>query len=398
MKKKSTTWTVDKLAKVYQSVNFPEYQREPNVWSKDAKKRLVDSMLREFDIASIYIYTDRNGEIDCVDGRQRLGAIMSFLGLNDSDKDNGFEFNVLNEVCEDDSHPFLTLENKNYLEIKNLAGSDDVAARFVDQFRKYELNVVELSESKVEEEFNLQFTRLNLGKIVNSGEKLHAMVGELRDLCFEELGRHPFLIATRIPTRRYSREQLAAQIIAQVISVEETSGRRNTEFARTRHLDLQKMFKRHTTVTSVQYEWIDKVKRIFGLLDEAFSDKYSLQNRAIIVSTVMLAYIENINTDVDARDLSEFIDEFVWCLKWQIGKSFDIDREYRYLIEFQRHVTQASVEKPAVSQRAAILKAGLELWKSDSVLHGDIEYVKENAMIDPKKERHWYRELASKNT
>ena len=81
------------------------------------RQRLVDSMLREFDIASIYIYVDRHGEIDCVDGRQRLGAIMSFLGKNESDQDNGFEFRVLNEVREDDNNPFSNLDIKNYNEI-----------------------------------------------------------------------------------------------------------------------------------------------------------------------------------------------------------------------------------------------------------------------------------------
>ena len=37
MKKKSIPWTVNKLAKEYPNINFPEYQREPNVWSRDAK-------------------------------------------------------------------------------------------------------------------------------------------------------------------------------------------------------------------------------------------------------------------------------------------------------------------------------------------------------------------------
>ena len=30
-------------------------------------------------------------------------------------------------------------------------------------------------------------------------------------------------------------------------------------------------------------------------------------------------------------------------------KSFQVDEEYSYLVEFQRHLTQASVEKPAVA-------------------------------------------------
>lgn len=79
MKKETTTWTVRDLAERFPTINFPEYQREPNVWEKAAKQRLVDSIIRKFDIASIYLYQDEDGSIDCIDGRQRLGAIMSFM-------------------------------------------------------------------------------------------------------------------------------------------------------------------------------------------------------------------------------------------------------------------------------------------------------------------------------
>ena len=66
----------------------------------------------------------------------------------------------------------------------SLANKDKVAKRFIDQFQSYELTFVELSDSTIEDEFNLQFTRLNLGKIINSGEKLHAMVGEASGCVF----------------------------------------------------------------------------------------------------------------------------------------------------------------------------------------------------------------------
>lgn len=55
-------------------------------------------------------------------------------------------------------------------------------------------------------------------------------------------------------------------------------------------------------------------------------------------------------------------------------KSFEVDREYPDLIDFQRHLTQASVEKPAVTRRDQILKANLEHWLADGRLVGDAEY------------------------
>ena len=61
-----------------------------------------------------------------------------------------------------------------------LSASHTVAKEFLRRFKEYPLTVIRLSGSETEKEFNLQFARLNLGTIINSGEKLHAMVGELR--------------------------------------------------------------------------------------------------------------------------------------------------------------------------------------------------------------------------
>ena len=80
MKKKIEIWTVERLKETFGQIAFPEYQREPNLWTLAAKQRLIDSMIRRFDIAPLYFYKDTNDSIGCVDGRQRIGAIMSFLG------------------------------------------------------------------------------------------------------------------------------------------------------------------------------------------------------------------------------------------------------------------------------------------------------------------------------
>jgi hypothetical protein len=223
MRKKTLAWTVRQLDKLYARINFPEYQREPNVWSRAAKQRLVDSMLRQFDIASLYVYDNGDGTFDCIDGRQRIGAIMSFLQKNKEDPDDGFDFKTLNEIFTDEAPPFRELDGVGYLEARTRAEQgDETAKRLINDFEHYELTVVQLSGSGRPEEFNLQFTRLNLGTIINSGEKLHAMVGDIRDICFGELGQHQFLEGVKIPTRRYSKEQVLAQILAQVFELKQS--------------------------------------------------------------------------------------------------------------------------------------------------------------------------------
>ena len=168
-----------------------------------------------------------------------------------------------------------------------------------------------LSDSKEASEFNLQFTRLNLGTIINSGEKLNAMVGELRDLCFDDLGTHPFLEAVRIPARRFSHEQLAAQIVAQVFSLEETRGGGQRRFARTRHFDLQRLFKLYAKLSDSQGQWIGNVKEVMNLLARGFQNPECLRSRAMVVSTVLLAYELRDEGWFDASELAEFVTEFV---------------------------------------------------------------------------------------
>jgi len=54
MKRSPTTFTIMDIWSLFIDIEFPEYQREPNIWSREQKQRLMDSIIRQFDIASIY--------------------------------------------------------------------------------------------------------------------------------------------------------------------------------------------------------------------------------------------------------------------------------------------------------------------------------------------------------
>lgn len=368
MRKTTELWPVTKLAEHFTRINFPEYQREPNIWSLDMKQRLIDSMLRQFDIAPIYFYVNDDDSIDCVDGRQRIGAIMSFLEKNPSDDDDGFDFKPLNEIYKD-LGLFAPLKNSSFLDLEKEAEITPLARRLVDEFRGYEITIVKLSGSGLPQEFNLQFTRLNVGTVINSGEMLHAMVGDLRNVCFDDIGQHAFLEMTRIPTRRYARQQVAAQILAEVFSIEQTG-----EFTRTRHVDLQRLFFDHSTLSEERKRLIERTRSILDLLEKAFDELGILRNRAITISTVLLAWRGGGIKEEEAGQLAGFMQEFLCRLQWQVRKGLDFDDEYRYLLDFQRNVTQASVEKPALEARAETLEREYARWREESVLLGDVDY------------------------
>ena len=242
------------------------------------------------------------------------------------------------------------------------------------------MTVVELSKSEDPAEFNLQFTRLNLGMILNSGEKLNAMVGNMRELCFgtNNIGSHPFLSGIRIPTRRFAREQVAAQILAQSFSCLDKD-----EFTSTRHFDLQKFFKQHRDVAIHGDARVERMKATLDILEEGFTSPDILRNRAITVSVVLLA----MKLDLDApkaKEFGQFIEEFLCLLRWQVKKGLDVDPAYRYLIDFNKHVTQASVEKSAVRSRAKFLEEEFAHWQQHESLSGDAQYSRENDDADPK--------------
>ncbi len=197
MKKKNTRWTIRDLSQKRGLIEFPEYQREPTVWNLEKKQRLIDSILRDFDIASIYFFKKEDAtygkSYDCIDGRQRINAILSYLGENGEDKeDNEFHLTMANEIY-DDLTQFTSVNNKRFKNLPN---------EWQDRIWSYPINVVEIEEVENEEELNLLFLRLQLGQILNAGEKLHAMTGDMRNYIFNDIGRHDFFKGIRIPYRR----------------------------------------------------------------------------------------------------------------------------------------------------------------------------------------------------
>jgi len=369
MQKTVDVWSVEDLRNRFAEIEFPEYQREPTVWGRAAKKRLIDSMARDFDIASLYFYETEDGRLECVDGRQRIGAIMSFLGSNAGDGDNEFEFEISNEIYEDKSHPFDEVKGGTFQELKD-AGSDTADA-LIRKILEYQLTIVKLSDSRIPEEFNLQFTRLNLGAIIVSGEKLHAMVGALRDVCFNGLGGHELLRGAKMSTRRYAKQQTAAQIVAQVFAFEEGMEKTGIGgYARTRHFDLQRLFKRNRKLSEERREWLGRLTTVMDALGRELEDGV-LTSRAMTVSAVRFAYERDGCADWDPAEVAEFLKELGKRLQWQVKRRLDYDREYRYLMDFQREVTQASVEKRAVSRRGAVLKEQFERWQATGRFEGD---------------------------
>lgn len=127
-------------------------------------------------------------------------------------------------------------------------------------------------------------------------------------------------------------------------------------------------------MSSEEYEWVKKIDNLLSLLQTAKKSFKVIRSRAFLVSIVLLAYLMDFNTKDEVKLLGEFTKEFSDRLRWQIRKGLDVDQEYKYLVDFNRHVTQASVERPAVTARAEVLKEEFNRWKDEQVLRGDKEF------------------------
>lgn len=368
MKKFNTFWTIKDLKERRQEVEFPEYQREPTVWNLEKKRRLIDSILRGFDIASFYFYKKEERTFDCIDGRQRINAILSYLGENKADpKDNEFSLTMANEIS-NEAGSYAEANGKKF---------GDLPLKFKTRILEYEINVVEIFDVEDEKELNLLFLRLQLGQILNAGERLHAMTGEMRDYIFDDIGHHEFFSEISIPYRRYAREQVAAQIALNYFSK-----KKDKEFHRSRYLDLQEFFKNGSELSEADKELFAEIRERLDKVREQLDDKLDIiRNRAVAVSVFLfVGELIDLNRENELNQFAEFLVEFLETLKWQIPQGFEMHPAFYHLRDFQTYVNQAAGERYAIQGRHDYLSKAFEFYKDNGMISGDAEYFKQTGV------------------
>ena len=167
----------------------PQYQRTP-VWNLAKKQRLIDTMLREFDIPKIYlaISSEANFDHEIVDGQQRIRSIWEF-------HENAF---ALGDISKD--LPLGDLSGLKYSELPNHAK---------DLFDLYEFSLIILEDVE-NSEVRDQFLRLQEGVSLNPAEKRNAMEGQIRDFICALGEEHKVFSLTHINSKRYAWHDLAA--------------------------------------------------------------------------------------------------------------------------------------------------------------------------------------------
>jgi len=310
---------LDKLYKRRDRIEMPDYQRE-EVWSTEKKRKLIDTILRDWHLPKLYFHKVDEGTIECVDGQQRLVTIWEFFDNKlslEADSARAFGGATCSEL------------------------PDDVS----DSFDDFELDIEEIEDASDDDLRDL-FLRLQLGTPLNTAEKLNAIGGDLYGFC-KRVAAHSFF-ADKIMLRdtRYTHFFIATQWVC----IEARGIQPQMRFAQ-----LESLLVDNRTF-SENSELAKSVKATLEYLDEAFTEKCTkLRNRANVLSVCLLAsrIVRHGLHRGTARQFSEFVEFFFSQLAEEVERGTRrVRNEY---LRYQEAVSYGSTGSDSIRTRINIL-------------------------------------------
>ena len=314
-------WPLLHLYKIRDKINFPVYQRGL-VWDEEKKRLLVDSIFKGIDIPKLYLQKTPDGEWDCIDGHQRIQAIVGFF-------DGEFEYN----------------EQR----FEELAETDKAI------FEDYKLTITEVEEI-TEDEVRLLFTRLNLGVPLNAGEKLNAIKSNMGEFV-KRMKAHPFIQNASIPTRRYAKEQVCAQICNNSSFINRTG-----EFRNSKYEDLENLYRAYVDF-DLESDTAKNIMHVLDKLDDIFGEAATeITNRASVVSIYLIVEELDANSQLDGKEaaIKDFYVRFLHDVREEA--KLGIDATSRFLLSYQSRIIQAADSKTSVTERHDKLKFAFEQY------------------------------------
>ncbi|WP_138477133.1 DUF262 domain-containing protein [Dyadobacter bucti] len=180
----------------------PEYQRNGEVWTREKKQLLIDSILNDYDIPKLYFHLlpknagEENYDYSIIDGRQRIEAVWGFM-------DGAFPL----------SNDFILLSDET-LEARGLTYSD-LAKEFPRlrvRFDSYVLPIVLVETSDIELIEDM-FSRLNEAVPLNAAEKRNALGGPMAT-AIRKLAEEPFFKElVKFSNKRYQHREVATRFL-----------------------------------------------------------------------------------------------------------------------------------------------------------------------------------------
>lgn len=342
MKRTVQNWTIEQLYKARNKLSFPEYQRQPNLWSREKKGLLVDSIFRDIDIPKLYFNKTASDSYEVVDGQQRLWAIWEFLD------------DVYEVTADGKSRKFSSLSQAQK-----------------DTIWKFKLQITELADAD-DDYLRELFLRLQLGLLLITGEKLNAATGSMKEFVFRKLASDTFVVGLGIANRRFAKETLCAQIC-----INSFTKKKLDAFSRTRYEDLLYFFKEyeHPQGTDLQF-FRDQCRSILttfeGLSSFFGSRANELKNRSYVLSIYLLFEEARSNRVTFGQEKKLFVD-FVFLLWRRLREEVTagMDRQNRELYAFESLLSSAPGEKYQIERRHQKLGEYYAHYRKTKRIKGD---------------------------
>ena len=323
------TWTAQSAYVRRKGIDTnPDYQRPP-VWTRDQKQKLIDSMIRGYDVPKFYLHKTGKDKFDVIDGQQRLRAIWEFF-------DEGFALpKDADRVGEYD------IAGKKYKEL-----DFDI----IDQINSYNLDFVLIDNDTDEDEIREMFLRLQNGTSLKAQEKRNAMPGKMRDFVKEVAG-HSFFTKVIFTNSRFTYDLVAAQMILLYLN-------RDTGICNIKDKELNTMYEAYKDFDTSSSE-AKMIVKILDYLDTMFPKKTPELKRYSVVSLFLL--IMDLITKYDIRDREAEIAE--WFIDFEDKRDKDElkdpeDQDPR-LVVYHERVSNSSDSMDSLSYRDTFLKESL---------------------------------------
>ena len=289
------------------------------------------------------IFGDKNFDYECIDGKQRMGTLLTFC-RPDTKAGDALTVRIAGE-----KYTYKRLQK----ELPQLAR----------KFNEFELTFVIYSGIDDEEFLREIFRRLQLGVRLNSGELLKTHTGAMRDFVYKEMGKDaPFLAKTSLSDRRFSRQFTLAQICINSFSRRETG-----QFVRARYDDLEDFFKEKQDLEK-RDENLVRIREVLQTMDAQFDQKATvISSRAVAVSAYL--FVEGLHEEKKSRLIPDFVEFFVALLE-EIRSNLRLLAQYKpaenrtILDGFQKYISQASVESYAIKRRNQFLETAFDYYLS----------------------------------
>lgn len=291
------------------NIKFDAWYQRPEVWSKQKKQKLIDSILHGYDIGVIYLRDIDHAEYDyeVLDGQQRLRAIDQFI--------NG-EFKTKKSLSREIGRiSYEELTERNELYPKWVA-------------KELHFQKITQGNDRAVADF---FLRLQEGMDLNTAEILNAVIGEMRDQVIET-AKHDFFDQLGISDKRFRHRLL----VAQAFNLEINGDFQNRSFPSMGRNTLRQMYRIHRD--QVPRNARNKVNRTLNLLNSTFDDASFIRNQGDFLPVYMLARYLKQNYSINAKEdtIGDFVTEFLSNVgEVDVQNAIDIDPEERPYYDYR---------------------------------------------------------------